>query len=564
MSRKIIALIIITAFIISISATAVTAYAATSDFHTEDSSIFGEEDSFGELNYGFYWAKKGNLYEKADPKGKNSAYDKNKPTVIFIHGYQADSGYFNRETLASYDYQWINDDDSHYLLDKWIDSGYNVLMYQWNQFSDDTSPVDTKDKIWSLNDKGRIRWRQHDGKYTANDDTRNPDKPISVLFVEDYLELFQGNNSEIRLTGHSMGGMFSVAVMGILYEKYMNKEISGNMLPMRLSLLDPYLGLDTGNNDLMEIYWKADDDEFKTIEDRKIALVCKDYIKKLHELGVAIDYYITTITGEIGLINNMDEKDFDITPYMTTVKYNGNALKNINSLNIGALHCAARDFYFYSFGFDPPIDNSDLASGNYTITASTPSEAVYAASGQYFANKTSNSSLSVEDDDFFKTERNFITIKQRKGIISGFVYVDTNRNGIRDDGPDKGIGEIKVLLYNDKDEFLKETLTDKAGFYSFESSGAGNYYIKFDCSERKNFRKKFPSTHKEGITDKFTLISDSSDAFIGMAMINPDPLAYKNIIIYFIAGLLTVAALTVASLAYAIHQQKKEEDNKDK
>ena len=58
------------------------------------SSAEGFDDSvFSTLDYGLYWAGADNEFEKAsvDTQAGSNYYDPDKPTIIYIHGWQSDS-----------------------------------------------------------------------------------------------------------------------------------------------------------------------------------------------------------------------------------------------------------------------------------------------------------------------------------------------------------------------------------------------------------------------------------------------------------------------------------------
>ena len=59
------------------------------------------------------------------------------------------------------------------------------------------------------------------------------------------------------MTGHSLGGMFTIAAMGILYDKYTRKEICVNKIPMRFSLLDLFSAYPPGIKSLWKCRGKA-------------------------------------------------------------------------------------------------------------------------------------------------------------------------------------------------------------------------------------------------------------------------------------------------------------------
>lgn len=565
--RKFLALLLFTILLLSITTVGLSSMAEDVNyFHTSDSSVFSEEDSFNNLNYGLYWVKKGNIYEKAD--SDTEIYDSSKPTMIFIHGFQSNSGYFKRETLAVGDNAWVDENDSIFLADYWIEAGYNVGMYQWNQLCDESSQIAAEAKIWSVNGSRGMRYRKSNGSYTNESYEGNPAKPMAYLFVEEYLNVMANHQGgEIRLVGHSMGGMFSIAVMGLMYEKIQKGEMDERLLPSRLSLLDPYLGTSISLKGSFDIYWKDSSDKFTNAN---VKLVCKDYIKKLHHYGVAVDYYRTTMVGDLGLMNNViGEDDFDLVPYMTLIRYNASAMTEHTFItdSQGPMHIAARDFYLYSFAFDTIADQSNLSSGNLAITASTPNHIVYANHGRVFRSFSANNTLSPMDDEFgLVGEDNSSLIIT--GKISGFVFNDSNKNLLRDDGPSNGFNDVQVKLYNSNGEMLETTTTNNIGFYSLSSPGAGEYYIEFGKVKQAgivapndiNNSDITLNINKDGRTDNFTLASSSSDKVINCAMASSDFLSKPYIITYFVSGLILLSILILFIYIYSLRKSKAVED----
>lgn len=62
--------------------------------------------------------------------------------------------------------------------------------------------------------------------------------------------------------------------------------------------------------------------------------------------------------------------------------------------------------------------------------------------------------------------------------IGDFVWLDTNGNGIQDNG-ENGVGEVTVNLYNSTETLIDTTATDFFGFYSFTDINPGEYFVEF-------------------------------------------------------------------------------------
>ena len=74
-----------------------------------------------------------------------------------------------------------------------------------------------------------------------------------------------------------------------------------------------------------------------------------------------------------------------------------------------------------------------------------------------------------------------------KASLGDYVWYDTNKNGVQDDG-EEGVADVKVKLYRtgpdgkpgtSDDEFVGSMQTDADGEYLFEDLDPGSYYVKF-------------------------------------------------------------------------------------
>jgi len=70
------------------------------------------------------------------------------------------------------------------------------------------------------------------------------------------------------------------------------------------------------------------------------------------------------------------------------------------------------------------------------------------------------------------------TIEPELAAIGDFVWHDMDMDGIQDEG-EPGIEGVTVELYNCRDEYLDEMMTDANGMYLFDELMAGDYYVKF-------------------------------------------------------------------------------------
>ena len=215
---------------------------------------------FNKLDTGIYWyTKKGQHVPTKTP------IDKNKPTIIYTHGWKPDQSNvregvsLNSVTVGALKSPYKYNTEYY---DYYIDNGYNVGVFFWNQLSDEglelISKVDRK--IWCANnaygasskngeDITGMKYTTYDSvdagiadkKTTSYNDPTNPKVPVSVLYGDAIIEaLGEDYNQSLHLVGHSMGGQLTCAVSQYLSLQYDKGNIGSNLIPDRATLLDPY------------------------------------------------------------------------------------------------------------------------------------------------------------------------------------------------------------------------------------------------------------------------------------------------------------------------------------
>lgn len=202
------------------------------DVESESLQIY----NYNELDYGLYFFDgESDTWGDWDAVGcqkfvlgeENPFYDPEKPTLIWIHGWQ------NGGVAARGRPSFLLDSDgiNKYTHQVWKDKGWNVAIFHWLQFADELLPYNAESKInAATNNDVDMRWKKADGDYS---NVLAEAIPVSELFARAYGELASvQTNNEIRLAGSSFGGQ--VALHGA--ERILNNNAS--LLPSRIALLD--------------------------------------------------------------------------------------------------------------------------------------------------------------------------------------------------------------------------------------------------------------------------------------------------------------------------------------
>lgn len=335
------------------------------------------------LDASIYWFGKNNVAQKFVSGQSNQYFDPSKPTVIYIHGWQKDSTTelyresFNPSTM---DTDYGADVNS---ADYWVNKGWNIGIFYWNQFSDESEVKDAEAKIWSTSGSEGMRWRKADGTYET---TNVPTVSAAQLFVNAYKEAMSSfSGSEIRLVGHSLGAQMVINSSKIISDEIDKGDMQSKLLPNRVALLDPF--------------WSKSAKSY--LDDQWTGAVSRTYVTALKNKGVAFEQYKTSNINDL-LIGDSNDGMKKLTDYSVM------DAAFIPFTNQSSKHRYARDWYFYSFGFNAPSETKDgKTTGNSASSASTETTRVESMmnSDYYWNQSEGTDTYTPSDDEFAITAR---------------------------------------------------------------------------------------------------------------------------------------------------------------
>lgn len=387
-----------------------------------------EEGVFTSLDYGIYWYQKGQeVPVKWDSENVN--FDSSRPTVIFTHGMKQNEGYYCRDILSAYE------DTREYMAsagvdynteyyDYYIDLGYNVGHFYWNQLSEENMFGDVK--IWSSDTDIGMRYFVSDetGKRVQGDENLNPTKSVSVLYAENIISALGENFSgSLQLIGHSMGGDLSLAVTENLVMMCDDGKIGENLVPDRVTLLDPYFSVSSVKGHID--HRGGEDANGKTI-----AELCSEAVITLAEHGIGIDGYgagaviytqYSSPMGQMAYKNNPEIID------LLTERFSDNCVWiHLDALDkvygMTKTHCVVPDYYFLSLYQEKSVDNF----GDSVPGALSTADEIYALRGRAYSQKLSNKkkaqSYLSADSTFTRVDRNKNEVNLIVNVTSEDVY----------------------------------------------------------------------------------------------------------------------------------------------
>lgn len=329
--------------------------------------------SFQNLDYGLYWFGYVDA-QKAEPGQANLYYENHKPTVIFIHGWQADT--VTEQYRSTLDTRSSGGPDMD-LSQFWLDQGYNVGILYWNQFADEDEVKDAESKIWSATANQGMRWKSLDGNYQTG-----PSQTVAELLfksIRDNMDDF--DNAHLRLAGHSLGNQLALLV-GQKLNDAVDAGLNANLRPDRIALLDPFYSKDAKS--YLDGDWTGER--------------ARDIADDLKDAGVIIEAVRSSATGSSGIAGDTN------TDLMNKTAFTELRPWNFSFYQLAEKHSAAITWYFWSLAFDPPQLRRNQGDAPSAATSDERTEYLMNAN-QGAWQKNGIWSATPADDEFNVTSR---------------------------------------------------------------------------------------------------------------------------------------------------------------
>ena len=477
---KIVCLIVCIAILGAIAATmwvAIDVNQNTSLAYDTSISDWGLEH-FNQLDVNIYWyTKTGGDVPVSAEKAK---LDKTKPTVIYAHGWKPSEGHMreglslkgaSKKEIGTYDYD-------PYFYNYYLENGWNVGCFYWNQLADEEPQYMSCDtKIWCANTKNYgERYKTWStvtstvGKKTDKDDPTNPKTSVVCLYgqciIKDLGEDFTG---PLQLVGHSMGTQVTSGATEYLCKLYDKGEIGKNLLPNRVTLLDPYLSesLITGTVNHLETEVE------KVTCARMVANACET----IYNHGIPVEVYGTNIDTcfrkyALKYTTTIDKEEQDVITEKLT---NSCAWVHCAALTeqyggFSPTHVMTIDYYFNQNNYKTfkTVDGS-----SYVPSPQLPVEELKKLVGMMFRQECVSTEKAFYADKctFVRVDPKSlenISSDKKLGRIYGEYTISTGNN--------KG---ISVTAYDVDGNEVSSSIVTNGGMYYIDYLPTGTYTLKF-------------------------------------------------------------------------------------
>lgn len=254
-----------------------------------------DQVNYHQLDHGVYFLNTNRQGQKFVAGASNSFFDRTRPTMIYIHGWQNGATQAQRrETFDRSQAQTSTD-----LAQVWRSRGWNVGICYWNQFADEGEVKDAEAKVWTAHGPRGMRWRNASGQYSAG-----PAKSAATLCTESLAPaLAQFTGSQLRLVGHSLGSQMVINVGLQLSDRVDAGSLPARARPGRIALLDP--AFTNGGRDYLNGRWPGE--------------VARGIVTHLKSRGVIFESYRSSAATSNPLIGDANTELLRMTAFTELV-----------------------------------------------------------------------------------------------------------------------------------------------------------------------------------------------------------------------------------------------------
>lgn len=319
---------------------------------------------------------------KAATQEGASLVDPTKPTLILVHGMGGNSyglnSYerFNLSHNIAVPEEFDLDTDYVPLIYLWIRAGWNVGLYRWNALTaEGMNFAAVEAKIWSVDGSKKVSHRNPDNELVYGASNYS----IVENFAGEYMRAMRllpstmGDN-EIRVAGHSMGGVLSTTGVFLLSELARHGLLEEKQVPDRLALLDPGFGVEAYIDGIKAFSSETDftiNWSKKPLYNKSTSETMIEIVKDMTASGIVIEYYAYEKSWVI--LSIRPDILAQLNTYSTFVFLDPNYANYSGSFNyIGQGHTLIFDWYLLSINFDPVKDVTKEEENALALCASTP------------------------------------------------------------------------------------------------------------------------------------------------------------------------------------------------
>ena len=185
-------------------------------------------------------------------------------------------------------YNWLK---TLLCINLWLERGYNVGVFYWNQFSDEPRVTDAENKIYYTQALKKMRWaRQNsDGTVSYVNNPAHRDRCVAQRLLEEYKKYlgmmpYASGQPHVHIVGHSLGSQLSLE-----FYRRLILQRPDCIHPAKITLLDPYFSFE-----------KKDFPPFHGVKPSTRAAQTLDLIREFDEQVLIETYETSAVNALVG------------------------------------------------------------------------------------------------------------------------------------------------------------------------------------------------------------------------------------------------------------------------
>jgi len=295
------------------------------------------------------WFEQGDGYANSTERWNKTFYDPSRNTVLYFHGWSGDGAWSTKDckrVTSKCNPNLCPKGGVHELAKPWIEKGWNVGFFYWDQFADEPCMRDAEQKIWFDREGNGLRWASYSPRNNTFQWKQYQGEAMSVIdlcatAVKEAMGDFFGGGT-VRFVGRSIGAQLAVGCAAKLHEE---QHVAA---PQRITLLDPFFT--TQEFTFLGTVVRCGRVVSSTGVGAFAQQATANYVKMLWETKrVATEVY-----SSAGSTSGLDSQAaIDMATYSVQVAYKPSWCDGEDS-DLKCEHQAVFPLYFLSFGLPPP------------------------------------------------------------------------------------------------------------------------------------------------------------------------------------------------------------------
>lgn len=208
-------------------------------------NVTGFEGFPQRLDYGIYFFGPDNVPKKYKKGERNPFFSGENNILLLVHGWHGAWGLPGKVSKKYREtFNWKSNEPRTGpdvdLREAWVDNGWEVAAFYWDNFSDEAHFYGAEAKIWTNESSHGMRYWSTDGGFQTKDAPRVSAAELLRQGIEGIMSDCKHSKIQLRLVGHSMGAQMVIRASYLQAARVEKGLVPKSYMPSRIALVDPF------------------------------------------------------------------------------------------------------------------------------------------------------------------------------------------------------------------------------------------------------------------------------------------------------------------------------------